>query len=107
VTPPRVSQLPYRWDRGEMASSLQLLKRYSSPSRPAAQLYQAGKPRRLGRYAAAGSALSIGDDMRTYRLVLAVEVSAHDMVEAGMLVGKYLADIADDMEITEFEEVER
>lgn len=42
--------------------------------------------------------------LKTYRLVLEVEVSALDMVEAGMFVGKALQH-ADDMRIVEFEEV--
>jgi hypothetical protein len=43
--------------------------------------------------------------MRTYRLVIALEIQAPDMIEAGMLVGKHMAEIVDDIEITEFEEV--
>jgi len=41
--------------------------------------------------------------MRTYRLVIAFEVTAHDMIEAGTLVGKALQ-FADELEIVEFEE---
>ena len=43
--------------------------------------------------------------VRTYRLMLTVDVSAHDMVEAGVLVGKALQ-FADDLKIVKFEEVE-
>lgn len=43
--------------------------------------------------------------MKTYRFVLEVEVSALDMVEAGIFVGKALQN-ADDMRIIEFEEAE-
>jgi hypothetical protein len=42
--------------------------------------------------------------MKTYELKLTVIVGAYDMVEAGMLVGKALQ-FADDLEITDFEEV--
>lgn len=43
--------------------------------------------------------------MKTYRLVVEIEVSALDMVEAGMFVGKALQN-ADNLNIIEFEEVE-
>ena len=43
--------------------------------------------------------------MKTYKFVLNLEVTAHDMVEAGTLVGKALQ-FADDLEIVEFKEVE-
>jgi hypothetical protein len=43
--------------------------------------------------------------MKNYRLIVKIEVSAIDMVEAGMLVGKAL-NFADDLDIVEFEEVE-
>jgi hypothetical protein len=43
--------------------------------------------------------------MRTYRFVLNLEVTAHDMIEAGTLVGKALG-FADNLEIVEFEEAE-
>lgn len=42
--------------------------------------------------------------MKTYRLVVEIEVSALDMVEAGIFVGKALQN-ADDLNIIEFEEV--
>lgn len=42
--------------------------------------------------------------MRTYRLVVAVEIEAIDMVDAGMLVGKALQ-FANELDIVEFEEV--
>ena len=45
-----------------------------------------------------------GASMRTYKLVVEIDVAAIDMVEAGMFVGKALQ-FADDMKILEFEEV--
>lgn len=42
--------------------------------------------------------------MKTYKLVLEVQVTALDMVEAGMFVGKALQH-ADEMDIIEFEEM--
>jgi hypothetical protein len=43
--------------------------------------------------------------MKKYRLMLDLTVSAHDMVEAGMLVGKALQ-FVDDLEIVAFKEDE-
>jgi hypothetical protein len=45
-----------------------------------------------------------GRAVKTYKLVVEIEVSALDMVEAGMFVGKALQG-ADDLNIIEFEEV--
>ena len=45
-----------------------------------------------------------GASMKTYKLVVEIDVAAIDMVEAGMFVGKALQ-FADDMKILEFEEV--